>query len=65
MITVTILPGEKFLRISRSAIVNLDRVKELQPMFYGDYAVLLHNGAKLTLSRNFRHRVEKLLQRPA
>ncbi len=57
------LPSEKFLRISRSAIVNLDRVKELQPMFYGDYAVVLHNAEKLTLSRNYRDRLEKLLDR--
>lgn len=57
------LPAEKFLRISRSAIVNLDRVKELQPMFYGDYAVVLHGGEKLTLSRNYRDRLEKLLRR--
>ena len=56
------LPAEKFLRISRSAIVNLDRVKELQPMFYGDYSVVLQTGAKLTLSRNFRARLEKLFQ---
>ena len=59
------LPAEKFLRISRSAIVNLDRVKELQPMFYGDYSVILQTGAKLTLSRNFRARLEKFLQRSA
>jgi len=46
------LPPEKFMRISRSAIVNLDRIRELQPMFYGDYSVLLQNGAKLSMSRN-------------
>lgn len=57
------LPPERFLRISRSAIVNLDSVKELQPLFYGDYAVLLRNGTQLTLSRTHRDRVEKLLAR--
>lgn len=57
------LPSAKFMRISRSIIVNLDRVKELQPLFYGDYAVILQNGARLTLSRNFRDRLEKLLTR--
>jgi two-component system LytT family response regulator len=57
------LPADKFLRISRSAIVNLDRVKELQPMFYGAYAVILRSGGKLTLSRNFRDRVEKFVGR--
>jgi len=59
----TQLPPGQFMRISRSAIVNLDRIKELQPMFYGDYAVILQTGARLTLSRNFRDRLEKLLER--
>jgi len=59
----TQLPIERFMRISRSVIVNLDRIKELQPMFYGDYAVILQNGARLTLSRSFRDRLEKLLER--
>ena len=57
------LPPERFMRISRSVIVNLDRIKELQPMFYGDYTVILQNGTRLTLSRTFRDRVEKLLER--
>jgi two-component system LytT family response regulator len=57
------LPPEKFMRISRSAIVNLDRIKEFQPLFYGDYAVLMQNGTRLTMSRNFRDRLEKLLER--
>ena len=59
------LPADRFVRISRSAIVNLDRVKEMQPMFSGDYSVVLQIGTKLTLSRNFRHKVQKLLKRPA
>jgi two-component system, LytTR family, response regulator len=57
------LPSNGFMRISRSVIVNLDRIKELQPMFYGDYTVILNNGTRLTLSRNFRDRLEKLLER--
>jgi two-component system LytT family response regulator len=57
------LPPDRFLRISRSAIVNLDAVKELQPLFYGDYAVLLRNGQQLTLSRTHRDRIERLLER--
>jgi len=57
------LPSDKFMRISRSALVNLDRVKEFQPLFYGDYAVILHTGTKLTLSRNYRDRLEQLLKR--
>jgi two-component system LytT family response regulator len=59
----TDLPSDQFLRISRSVIVNLDAVKELQPLFYGDYTVLLRGGGQLTLSRNYRDRVERLLAR--
>jgi two-component system LytT family response regulator len=55
------LAPEKFIRISRSTIVNLDRIKELQPLFYGDYVVILHDGAKLNLTRNYRDRIEALL----
>ncbi len=57
------LPAGKFMRISRSSIVNLDRVKELQPLFYGDYVVILQNGSRLNMSRNYRSRVEALLER--
>jgi two-component system LytT family response regulator len=57
------LPAGKFMRISRSAIVNLDRIKELQPLFYGDYAVILRDGSKLNMSRNYRDRLETLLER--
>lgn len=57
------LPADRFLRISRSTLVNLDSVRELQPLFYGDYSVLLRDGTKLTLSRTYRDRVENLLAR--
>jgi two-component system LytT family response regulator len=57
------LPSRQFMRISRSAVVNLDAVRELQPLFYGDYAVLLKDGTRLTLSRSHRECVEKLLTR--
>jgi two-component system, LytTR family, response regulator len=55
---------ERFMRISRSILVNLDRVKELHPLFYGDYAVILKDGSKLSMSRNYRDRLESLVQRP-
>ena len=57
------LPPDQFLRISRSALVNLDAVREIQPLFYGDYAVILRDGTKLTLSRTYRDRLEVLLER--
>ncbi len=43
-----------FARVSRSALVNLDQIKELQPTFHGDYVVVLRNGAKVPLSRSLR-----------
>jgi len=54
------LPPEKFVRISRSVIVNLERVKELQPRFYGEYEVTLQNGTRLTLSRRYRSKLPRL-----
>jgi two-component system LytT family response regulator len=51
------LDPARFLRIHRSTIVNLDRIRELQPMFHGDYAVRLRDGTELTLSRNYREKL--------
>ena len=53
------LNPEKFLRIHRSTLVNLDRIRELLPIFHGDYLVKLSDGTELTLSRSYR---EKLLE---
>jgi LytTr DNA-binding domain-containing protein len=49
------LDPERFRRVSRSALVNLDRVRELQPWFHGDAIVILETGARITLSRRYRH----------
>jgi len=43
-----------FRRIHRSHIVNLDHVKKLLPWFGGDSLVMMTNGTRLTLSRNYR-----------
>ena len=51
----------QFLRISRSTIVNIERIQELQPMFHGEYLVLLKTGAKLTLSRSYRDKLDRLM----
>ncbi|MEP6832913.1 MAG: LytTR family DNA-binding domain-containing protein, partial [Gemmatimonas sp.] len=48
-----------FARIHRSTIVNLNRVREMQQWFSGDYVVILENGTRLRLSRHYRDRVEK------
>jgi two-component system LytT family response regulator len=56
------LDPNKFLRIHRSTVVNIDSIKELHPMFSGDYLVILRNGTELTLSRNFRDRFLELFE---
>jgi hypothetical protein len=48
------LDPARFRRISRSALVNLDRVREMQPWFHGDAVVILQSGARLMLSRRYR-----------
>ena len=56
------LDEDRFLRIHRSCIVNLDAIKEIQPWFRGEYLVILGDGTKLRLSKTYRPRVEALLQ---
>ncbi len=53
------LNPRQFIRIHRSTIVNLDRVKEMQPWFSGEYTVLLRDGRQLKLSRWYRERLEE------
>ncbi len=53
------LDPQLFARIHRSTIVNLNRVREMQQWFSGDYVVLLEDGTRLRLSRHYRERVEK------
>lgn len=48
-----------FARIHRSTVVNLNRVREMQQWFSGDYVVILEDGTRLRLSRHYRDRVEK------
>jgi two-component system LytT family response regulator len=53
------LDSERFVRIHRSTIVNIEAVKELQPLFHGDSVVILRDGSELTLSRSYRSRLQK------
>lgn len=55
------LDPKKFLRVHRSSIVRIDSIKELQPWFHGEYHIILHNGTKLTLSRNYRDQLQQVL----
>ncbi len=52
-----------FLRIHRSTIVNVDRVKELEPLFRGQYIVKLRDGTRLTASRSYKKQIDRLLER--
>jgi len=56
------LDPKRFLRIHRSTIVNIERIKELQQQFHGDYLVVLKSGQRLTLSRSYRDRIQGLLE---
>jgi two-component system, LytTR family, response regulator len=56
----TRLDPARFLRISRSTIVNIEQIKELQPLFHGEHVVVLRDGTKLTLSRNYRDKLKDL-----
>ena len=57
------LDPARFVRIHRTAIVNIDRVKELQPLFHGEYQVVLRDGTELTLSRGYRERLQEVIGR--
>ena len=54
------LDPSAFMRIHRSTIVNLSRVKELQPWAKGEFRVILTNGTRLTSSRSARDLLEKI-----
>jgi two-component system, LytTR family, response regulator len=57
------LNPDTFYRIHRSHIVNIERVRELQPWFNGEYVVFLKNGTRLTLSRGYREKLQERIGR--
>lgn len=57
------LDPDRFLRIHRSAIVNIDFIKELSPLFNGDYKVVLNDDRELTLSRKYHDRLLRLFDK--
>jgi two-component system LytT family response regulator len=64
--TMTALEGKldptDFVRIHRSTIVRVDRIRELEPLFQGDYVVILDDSTRLTSSRGYREKLQELLQ---
>lgn len=55
------LQPHMFLRIHRSLIVNVDRIRRLEACGYGEYLVVLHDGKKLSLSRGYRDRLDRFV----
>jgi two-component system LytT family response regulator len=58
------LDADTFFRVHRSHIVNIERVRELQPWFNGEYVVFLKDGTRLTLSRGYREKLQDRIGRP-
>ncbi len=59
-----LLDPQRFQRIHRSAIVNVERIKELHPLSAGEHAVVMEDGTKLTLSRKYKDKVFAHLGNP-
>ncbi len=55
------LNPRKFIRIHRSTIVNIERIKDIRPLFKGEYVITLTSGKRLKSSRGYRHELQPLL----
>jgi two-component system LytT family response regulator len=55
------LDPARFVRIHRSVIVNVDRIRELQPAFHGEFVVTLHSGRRLRCSRTYSEMLTKAM----
>jgi two-component system LytT family response regulator len=58
--TASGLDPERFIRVSRSAIVNVDRVREIQRWFNGDYLLILEDQSQIPSSRGYRGNLRRL-----
>ncbi|HKG95743.1 MAG TPA: LytTR family transcriptional regulator DNA-binding domain-containing protein [Gemmatimonadaceae bacterium] len=54
------LDPARFVRVHRSAIVNVDRIREIQPWFHGGLVIILKTGARVTASRTYKDRLLSL-----
>ena len=61
----SMLDDRQFLRIHRSVIVRVDRIRELRPLYHGEFRILLADGSVQTISRSYRRRAEALLHLPS
>ena len=56
------LDGRRFVRVHRGHLVNVDRIREIQPWDHGDYRIVLQDGTCVNLSRRYRERLQDLLR---
>ncbi len=56
------LDPRRFVRVHRSAVVNLDRVRRLEPWFHGEFEVVLEDGTRLRSSRTYSGRLRELIR---
>lgn len=56
------LDPERFVRIHRSVIVNIECIKEMRPRYTGEYQITMLTEQQLTLSRGYRKNLKRLLQ---
>jgi two-component system, LytTR family, response regulator len=56
-----LLDPKKFIRIHKSYLVNVTRVESVEPHFHGDYLLSLKSGTRLKLSRNYKDKLELIL----
>jgi two-component system LytT family response regulator len=59
----TKLDRKRFVRVHRSAIVNIDSIQEIRSLFHGDHNILLRTGADIPLGRSYRDRLEAIFGR--
>ncbi len=56
------LPPDHFVRTHRTVVVNIEKIKEIQPYFHGDAIAILHSGARIKVSRSRRKRLDQALK---
>lgn len=62
--TASQLDPSRFVRIHRRFIVNVDRVRRIEPWLGGDSLLVLHDGQRLRLSRNFKREYKRVTSIP-
>jgi two-component system LytT family response regulator len=55
------LDPKKFARVHRSVIVNIEQIKDFQPLFKGEYIITLKNGKKIKASRSYFSTIQEIL----